>query len=534
MLAVPMCTPRLAITQVRRPEAPGLEELAFEAHLPADQPWTIASLDPDRAAKLETWRRAGNAQPLSELASFPRPSLLTADVPRVLRPIQITSSGLDIDADAATPLPEGERFVALRAGDLVGRSLGVPHWTILDPSDVEGGLASTHQVAVIRAERIDPRYLLAFLRSDAAAGQLEASAMGSSVRRVSPRALRELLVPVIDISLAEGDPIRRFRGLANDLADKIETRYRTAFDVPKTAAVTAALAAATDDAAIAAGLLEQVSDPLYRARQALPHPLARTLRVYAGHKRRQSHIDMHQDLLRFGETAIILLGSIGLAYLNVRRGDAALDDEWEGRLRGTGVSLGTWLRVANVGAEAARRSGEPLGDLAAALSTKSPLNTVLGQFLEARNDQAHGAGPRSPFEYEQRTLDLEDALRVAIHELSPLERSEWFVVDDLAWSARGSTFTASGRSLKGDHPDFEPWLSERDHPLESNVVHARLGKADLALGGFCTLRTCSRCLHEELYYPDRIRGSMVRLRSLDRGHECEVALGEVGLKIDAS
>lgn len=522
------------MTQVRRPETPGLEELVFEVRLPPDQPWTIASLDPDRAAKLETWRRDGNAQPLRELASFPRPSRMTGRAPRVLRPIQITSSGLDLDADAATPTHEGERFVGLQAGDLVGRALGVPHWTILDPSEVEGGLAATQHVIVIRAEKVHPRYLLGFLRSDAAAGQLEGAAMGSSVQRVSHRALRELLIPVMDISLGDGDPIRRFRILANDLADKIEARYRTAFDVPRAAAVTAALAAATDDAAIAASLLEQVMDPLHRARQALPHPLARTLRVYLGNKRRQSPVDMYQDLLRFGETAIILLGSIGMAYLNSIGGDGDLDDEWERNLSRSGVSLGTWLRVANLGAEAARRSSEPLGGLATALRTKSPLNAVLETFLEARNDQAHGAGPRSPYEYEQRTLDLEEALHVVIHELSPLERSEWFVIDHLAWSARNSTFTASGRSLKGDHPDFEPWASEKERPLESNMVYVQLGRLDLNLAGFCTLRACSRCLHEELYYPDRLRGSMVRLRSLDRGHECEVPLADAGLRMKSS
>jgi type I restriction enzyme M protein len=156
---------------------------------------------------------------------------------------------------------------------------------------------------------------------------------------------------------------------------------------------------------------------------------------------------------------------------------------------------------------------------------------VLEAFLEARNEQAHGAGPRSSYEYEQKILDLEDSLNVAIEELAPLERSEWFVVDHLDWSARRETFTATGRSLRGEHPDFELWVGERHAPLESGVVYVRLGSTDLPLGGFCTLRSCSRCLHEELYYPDRLRGSMVRLRSLDRGHERDMPIEEVGIQV---
>lgn len=204
--------------------------------------------------------------------------------------------------------------------------------------------------------------------------------------------------------------------------------------------------------------------------------------------------------------------------------------EWHTHLRKGGIPLGIWLASANAGAEHARRSGESLGGVSTSLATKSPLNQVLGEFLSERNDQAHGSGPRSPVEFELRAVRLGELLQVALLELSPLARAEWFVVSALRWSETSRRFTALGRSLSGDHPDFEPWQSDRSQPLESGVVIARFGEVDLSLTGFCQLRSCPTCLNEELYYPDRLRGSMLRVRSLDRGQNTEVTIADSGLR----
>lgn len=421
--------------------------------------------------------------------------------------------------------------VALEAGDIVGRTIGQPHWTLVYESDVAAGLSASRQVFVLRPTSVRPDLLLAFLKSDAAALQLEAEAVGATIPRLTPRALRDLLVPTLDLTseqLPEAEPIAQFRRLSGTLADDLEARYRAAFDRPQAEQVRVALADAAGDAAMALDLVSRVTDPLHRARQFFPHPLARTLRVYDNHRRAKSHADVYQDLVRFGETAIILLGGIGLAHLAVT---GEVNQQWTEHLGRAGVPLEAWLRAANDGAERARRDGDNLGGLAQALSTQSPLNKALDVFLEARKDDSHGAGPRSPYEFEQRSLDLEDTLHAAVAGLAPLARSDWFVIERLAWSARSGAFSAFGRSLRGDHPDFARWIEDRHSPLESDVIHVRLGSADLSLQGFCVLRPCSLCLHEELYYPDRVRGSMVRLRSLDRGHQAEVPLAESRLSI---
>lgn len=509
------------------------DEAGFEVVLDPERPWSVAALDPKRVQKLQRWAQAGDARALEELADFPPRTSRLRDGLSVLMPQQITSRGLDLTLEVR-PYDESKdgRLVELAPGDIVGRTLGAPVWAIVTEDDTSSGLAATRQTTVIRPKEIAARYLLAFLHSDACALQLEAAAVGTTVPRVPGAALRQLQVPVLDVDAAvlpTVDPIQDFRSLSEGLAGELEERYRAAFDKPDAVAVTASLTDAAKDAAMASVLLEGVTDPLNRAREFMPHPLARTLRVLRNHQRAGNDVGAYQDLLRFGETAIILLGAIGLSYL--ARAAAELNEEWAKQFSGGGVALGTWLSCARAGAEQARRNREPLGGLASALATNSPLNKVLDQFLLARNTDAHGGGPRSPYEYGLRILELQEALDAAVEHLGPLSRSDWFIIEGLAWSSTDGVFTAYGRSLRGDHPDFDIWTQQRSTPLDGGVIYVKLGGLDLSLGGFCILRACAVCLHEELYYPDRLRGSLVRLRSLDRGHETELSHEATGLPV---
>lgn len=136
---------------------------------------------------------------------------------------------------------------------------------------------------MIRPEQIDTAVLLAFLRSDAASLQLEVAELGSTIPRTSPRALRELLVPTVllrGVAAHSDDVIRGFRAVSAGLADDLSARYRSAFDAHKGQAIVQALADAVGEAEMALDLVRRATDPLHRARQFLPHPLARILRSY--------------------------------------------------------------------------------------------------------------------------------------------------------------------------------------------------------------------------------------------------------------
>lgn len=302
-------------TAVRRV---GGDEARFEVRLAASDPWTFAGLDPQRTGKLRRWAEQGEARRLDELADLPRGDLEFHDGIRVLMPGQVGQTGLDWERDTRDYDDRRDgRLVELRAGDIVGRTIGNPSWVLVTQEDLDEPTGATRQVTVIRAKDIDSRYLLAFLHSDAAALQLEEVVRAATVTRVPTRAIRELLVPVLPVesrALLERDPVQEFRATTEELADQLERRYRSSFDKPHAKAVTAALRDASEDARMAVDLLRHVTRPLHRARQFLPHPLARTIRVFENHQRAGSDVDVFQDLLRFGETAIIMLGAVGLAY----------------------------------------------------------------------------------------------------------------------------------------------------------------------------------------------------------------------------
>lgn len=521
-------------THVSR-DQPGQD--AYRVRLQPGEPWTHHHLDPERAQRLARWATQGQARPLAELVDFPRPTLQTLDDRRQLHPRSLTPGGIDLDIAAPeSRRPHHERYIELQAGDIVGRSMHDPCWTLITVDDVDEGLAADpSHVIVLRPTEVDAKYLLTFLQSDAATEQLGLATRGSIIPRLSRSELRDVLIPTLDLppdAVEQYESVRELRSLAEALARQLEERYRAAFDEPNADKVSAALADAGRDAKMAATLLSRVTDPIQQARAFLPHPLARTLRVLENHRQADSAIDIYQDQLRFGETAVILLGALGLAYLD--EVGEPIDDEWHRNFTRAGVSLGTWHHAANRAAAVARGNGDQLGGIARALSTNSPLNKILDQFVAKRNDDAHGAGPRSPYEYAQAILELDELLQGAIERLAPLARTDWFVIEQLHWNAREKAFRLVGRSLRGDHPDFEPWSETHPGPLEIGPVHVKLDGFLLPLGGFCILRPCSRCLHEELYYPDQLRGSFVRLRSLDRGHQTELSFNDIGLPVQVA
>jgi hypothetical protein len=513
-----------ALTHVVGLDRAGNIEVEFNCSLDPSRPWSLRGLDPKEAEKLDRWATKLEAVPLTDVADLLTATRVGSAGVTILHPRHITSSGIDLAAELQEKddIDNPSKLIALQHGDLVGRSHGEPHWTLVT-EELGGQLAAHPQVLVIRPKLITSELLLAFLHSDIATQQLVPEQ--ATITRVRTEALRALRVPTgIPTAAAVVEGVREFRTTSERLANDLESRYRTAFDSTDKGAITQSLDDAATEAALALELLRRATDPLHRARQFLPHPLARTLRSYDNDRVRGSAQETYANLLRFGETAITILGILGLSYTTSVRGDE-VHFGWARSLK-RGVSLGTWLECANEAAKAARTGGEPLGGLAAALSTKSPLNNALDAFLTARQHQSHGGGPRSPYEFERERAELEEHLSTCIEELVPLARSEWFVVSSLHWSGERNDFRVVGRSLRGEHPDFDRWEMRRADPLESGVVYAQLGTLVVPLVGYCQLRSCPKCLNEELYYPDKSSGSMIRLRSLDRGHQAEIEMQE--------
>jgi hypothetical protein len=504
----------------------------FEVTLDPARPWSHGHLDPRLQQKISQWAQRGEAQPLSDLVEFPRPQV-EASFGQILETWQITPRGIDLMVQAPErPRKQRQReqpprVVVLAEDDIIGRTMREPHWARVDKATAELGLAVVpNHVLVLRPKRVDSRLLAQFLSSDAAELQLAPHRQGDQFNRVNRQALGELLVPSLQVSpalLRDPDPLLEFERLSTELVEDLRQRRRQAFDHPDAAHVSPALSDALGDAEMAGELLRRVVDPVQRAREFLPHPLARLLRVYNNHQRTDDPVAAYRTLLNFGETLTVLLGVVGLSYIS--HAQKPLPRDWLEGFRQGGVSFGHWLDATRSGAETARRDGEALGGLAQALSSAGPLMQALEAFNSERNNSAHGHRPQTRRDFLERTDVLDEQLQIAIQELGALSRSQWFAIERLELDQTSQLFTMTGRALKGEHPDFDTWIEKRQQPLATGVVYARIGDLNLPLNNFCRLESCPTCGHDELYYPDRRRGNTVRLLSLDRGHRLEMPVG---------
>jgi hypothetical protein len=505
----------------------------FETALDPAQPWSHGHLDPSLHQKVHRWAERGQAQPLGRLVEFPRLQR-EAEFRQLLEARQLTPLGIDLAVELPDQMREQRqreqppRVVVLAEGDVIGRSIRGPHWTRVDQATAALGLAVVpSHVIVLRPTGIDSRLLVQFLGSDAAELQLRAYRQADQFNRVNRRMLGELLVPSLQVSptlLREPDPLLEFERLSTELIEDLRQRRRQAFDRPDPASVTPALSDALGDAEMAGELLRRVVDPVQRAREFLPHPLARIIRVYSNHQRTGDHEPSYRTLLSFGETLTVLLGVVGLSYMS-HAGQPPAED-WVTPFRRGGVSFGQWLSAARRGAESARRGGELMGGLTQALSTSGPLMKSLEAFNEERNSNAHGHRPQTRRDFVERVDALDEQLQIAIQQLGALSRSEWFIIERLEFDQAAELFTLTGWTLKGEHPDFDTWIERREQALATGVVYARFGELNLPLDHFCRLESCPTCGHDELYYPDRERAGQVRLLSLDRGHQLKMPVDE--------
>lgn len=493
----------------------------FMRELDPETPWTLTYLDPDVEDRIDRWARRTNARPLMEMLADDVRDRESHDTSPPLRARAVKRSGLDLEEVDHDAEEKRRPTQVLRSGDVLGRTIGDdPMWCVV-PDEADGRRVVAGQLHVLAPVGITPQLLVAFLNSDMSRLQLQrgASRLGA-IPRVSAKELRELRVP--DLPGLEGlDPtgaVHELRAASSDLLEVLTGQVGGAFDLGQDD-LRNALVGAERDARLAAVMIRQVRDDGYRAQQTFPHPLARVIRQLRMRQDAQDARGSYDELIRLGETATIFLGVVMGSLLQQEGLECAELEQWRTSVSQGGVSLGHWQGLVRRGAEAARRSGRQLGGLASALRTNGPLEGAMESLLKQRNDDAHGAAPRTPFEHQSRLDELSPRLNDMLAELSALAHSQFFIVDKMEYaSTRG--FRLEGRDLRGDHPDFMPWARMSEQPLDTGIVHIDFGDGGrpLALHNYCRLIACTQCLREELYYPDRVKGDEIQMRSLERGH----------------
>lgn len=516
----------------------------YVTELSPDRLWQYERLHPDRQALLARLQSQSNVVKLGDIAEL---------VSGRARPIRQEEGPSDSQVhmlkarDLRGDLPEISELdhatatggeTPVKQGDMVGAVIGQQqHWTVIgDEYEREGVCAAVHTVVVRLHDnyQVFLPFVRGYLDSEFAATQL-APSEGTMLPRIRVGDLADMLVPLpgpsADVFAARWDQLDRGFGLLDWLHAQLSELRDSVFEEVDPGRIGGRLAEASDQARLIADVVEQQQEPLRRVRDLYPYPVSRVVRSYQHALRPE---DEYKQILRIGENLIVTLGVMGLAWAREHdRFPSQFRHLARGWQRGGG-SLGHWLGMARECARNMREDGVEFSGYADALETgrKKGLLSALESLLSARNDEAHGAGPRTDLEVQATLTELEPELNIALEESSFLARTTWLLPKRASWRRTTRRFEITALKLMGDHPEFEPAVIYEDNPVAENAIYVTPDTEGRPydLTPFCVMLPCNKCLRSEIYYPDRVDNNGAHLRSLDRGHQ--LADGDLGDELE--
>lgn len=200
------------------------------------------------------------------------------------------------------------------------------------------------------------------------------------------------------------------------------------------------------------------------------------------------------------------------------------------RLSGSGTrgtNMGDWIGILReVGTSNKFRNvpeNTPFYELAAFVEGER-VDAILQRLADARNDNAHGRGPKGaqvPSKFREHLGDLEEFMRacefVTDYPLRYIERTKWGSIKQ--------TNTYSYRDLTGDHPLVPLASGKTTTPfLEVNSLYLvdRAGEMHL-LRPLLTREQCPVCGNRSTFVLDSYtsRSDTCHLKSLEDGHTHE-------------
>ena len=263
----------------------------------------------------------------------------------------------------------------------------------------------------------------------------------------------------------------------------------------------------------------------YRIRTQYPYPLAYRWRTVEA---RAKGLEDYQSVLDCAESTLCYLAILAIVGARVVGADIGQLVEIGRRLveRRRGIALGDWISVLReVGKSKHFRNLKsfPFPEVLT-VSINKDTNDAIQRLQDARNNQAHGRGPKGArvvAAIENRYADLEVLL----------ESTEFLVEYPLRLVEKTKRDSLCGRTqidyrdLMGDHP-LVP-LHSGDH--ESSEIEARsvyfldrAGHYHLARP-WLSWRTCPECQRPATFHVEQYDGKKdsVTLKSLEHGHTME-------------
>ena len=203
--------------------------------------------------------------------------------------------------------------------------------------------------------------------------------------------------------------------------------------------------------------LGAIEDPGTRVRLLFPLPLALSWREMELEERSMQRYDA---ALRTFEASVGYIVAMLIADLR----EKACEVEGVGRLidgfetPGRGPTLGDRIQVLrqapSVSPEEALETS-PFPELRVLLSEdreRSDWWQAVNALLEARNDLAHGRGPRSDAQFGRKLVEVESGLQTIFDRLGFLTRFRLSVVNEFRFDELSGTREARVKELMGDHP----------------------------------------------------------------------------------
>jgi hypothetical protein len=191
------------------------------------------------------------------------------------------------------------------------------------------------------------------------------------------------------------------------------------------------------------GLLREV-------REEFPSPIAQAARRFQAAPEGSRLV----EALNLGQTLIVTLGTISLAWCRHRELRPDGVQNWHERFQKHAPTLGDWLGAAKAGARLAAEIGVPLSGLEKSLSdSASPLSVELEEVLRLRNRYVRSSAGQGA--QTVRLATLERHLRSALRGCRFLAGTKFVIIEANEPQRRGG-FRVTVRAVAGDNPIFLP------------------------------------------------------------------------------
>lgn len=232
--------------------------------------------------------------------------------------------------------------------------------------------------------------------------------------------------------------------------------------------------------------------------------------------------DRLEKAAHFVELTATTLAVLVLAWCRANSRSTGAVQQWHRRLEPSGITLDTWITVAQ--SSRTVMAGSPADPVARAVRLSAEAaGPVLKTFNPTRNVYAHGGKPRLRADQETAAGELDGGVSAILDGIKPLTRIRLGLITDC--QAADGSYQASLEVLAGSGEPFPRRRLRSPRAYGKGAVIAyHHDSLDFAvdLTPFCIWRSCPACHRDELFYLHQRKKQRDLYFSFSTGHELTV------------